>query len=146
MFSRPRELTASDISAIIEEFRSAAQRALEAGFNSVELHAANGYLPEQFLLDGSNFREDDWGGNIAHRARFLLDTVAALTEVWGAGRVAVRISPSGIYGDMQDSDPATTRSLLPATICARFSMASSLRQVVSNQILSKRCWTQATRT
>ncbi|MDO6406774.1 alkene reductase [Pantoea phytobeneficialis] len=108
LFPEPRELDENAIVAIIDEFQRAAQRALAAGFDGVELHAANGYLPEQFLLDGSNKRNDKWGGSLANRARFLLDVVAVLTDVWGSGRVSVRISPSGIYGDMHDSDPATT--------------------------------------
>lgn len=112
LFPQPRELSEEEILGIIDEFCQAAQRALDAGFDGVELHAANGYLPEQFLLDGSNTRNDAWGGSLAHRARFLLDTVAALTKVWGAGRVGVRISPSGTYGDMHDSDPATTFNYL----------------------------------
>lgn len=112
LFPQPRELSEDDILGIIDEFCQAAQRARDAGFDGVELHAGNGYLPEQFLLDGSNIRSDAWGGSLAHRARFLLDTVAALTEVWGAGRVAVRISPSGTYGDMHDSDPVTTFNYL----------------------------------
>lgn len=112
LFPQPRELTEEDIAEIIAAFRQAALRAKAAGFDGVELHAANGYLPEQFLLDGSNLRQDRWGGSRANRARFLLAVVAALTDVWGAGRVGVRISPSGIYGDMHDSDPAATFSYL----------------------------------
>lgn len=112
LFPEPRELEEAEILGIIDDFRRAAVRAKDAGFDGVELHAANGYLPEQFLLDGSNLRQDGWGGSLPHRARFLLEVVAALTDVWGAGRVAVRISPSGIYGDMHDSDPAATFSYL----------------------------------
>lgn len=112
LFPEPRSLEEHEITGIIEDFRLAAARAKAAGFDGVELHAANGYLPEQFLLDGSNQRQDSWGGSLANRARFLLEVVAVLTDVWGAGRVAVRISPSGIYGDMHDSDPATTFSYL----------------------------------
>lgn len=112
LFPEPRELDEQEIASLIEEFRQAAMRAKAAGFDGVELHAANGYLPEQFLLDGSNRRQDEWGGSLPKRARFLLQTVTALTDVWGAGRVAVRISPSGIYGDMYDSDPAATFSYL----------------------------------
>ncbi|MDP9568376.1 UNVERIFIED_ORG: N-ethylmaleimide reductase [Kosakonia oryzae] len=108
LFPEPRELEEREIVGIIAAFGLAAKRAKAAGFDGVELHAANGYLPEQFLLDGTNLRRDKWGGSPANRTRFLLQVVAALTDVWGAGRVAVRISPSGIYGDMHDSDPAAT--------------------------------------
>ncbi|PIJ49412.1 alkene reductase [Erwinia sp. OLTSP20] len=106
LFPLPRALLASEIDEILDAFRLSAQRAKDAGFDGVELHAANGYLPEQFLLDGSNQRQDRWGGSLANRARFLFDVLSVLTAVWGSGRVAVRISPSGIYGDMHDSDPA----------------------------------------
>jgi len=112
LFPEPRVLQEAEIPQLIEAYRQAAIRAKAAGFDGVELHAANGYLPELFLLDGSNKRQDSWGGSLANRARFLLETVVALTEVYGPGRVGVRISPSGIYGDMHDSDPAATFSYL----------------------------------
>lgn len=108
LFPQPRALDSVEIQQLMNELRQAAERAKAAGFDGVELHAANGYLPEQFLLDGSNLRTDNYGGNLENRARFLLESVAVLTEVWGPGRVAVRISPSGIYGDMHDSNPQAT--------------------------------------
>jgi N-ethylmaleimide reductase len=103
----PRALGIEEIPSIIEEFRAGARRAKAAGFDGVELHAANGYLPDQFLQDGSNKRTDAYGGPVENRARFLLEIVEALSSVWG-GRVAVRLSPSGTFGTMSDSDPATT--------------------------------------
>ena len=108
LFPEPRALDTAEIASLMIELGQAARRAKDAGFDGVELHAANGYLPEQFLLDGSNLRTDNYGGSLENRARFLLESVAVLTDIWGAGRVAVRISPSGIYGDMHDSDPTTT--------------------------------------
>lgn len=108
LFPVPRALELDEIHDLMEELRQAAIRARTAGFDGVELHAANGYLPEQFLLDGSNQRTDSYGGSLENRARFLLESVSVLTDVWGPGRVAVRISPSGIYGDMHDSDPTAT--------------------------------------
>lgn len=108
LFPEPRALTIEEIQDLMAELRQAAIRAKEAGFDGVELHAANGYLPEQFLLDGSNQRTDSYGGSLENRARFLLESVEVLTGIWGAGRVAVRISPSGIYGDMHDSNPTAT--------------------------------------
>ncbi|MCC3731993.1 alkene reductase [Rouxiella badensis] len=108
LFPEPRALENSEIKGLMEELRQAALRARAAGFDGVELHAANGYLPEQFLLDGSNQRTDNYGGSLENRARFLLESVEILNEVWGKGRVAVRISPSGIYGDMHDSHPTAT--------------------------------------
>jgi N-ethylmaleimide reductase len=107
-FSMPRALELHEIPGIIEEFRSGAERALRAGFDGVEIHGANGYLPDQFLQDGTNKRTDEYGGPIENRARFLLEVTQAAISVWGADRVGVRIAPSGTYGSMSDSDPATT--------------------------------------
>jgi N-ethylmaleimide reductase len=104
----PRALELHEIPGIVEQFRHSAQLAKEAGFDGVELHAANGYLLDQFLLDGSNHRTDEYGGPIENRARFLFEVVDAVASVWGPGRVAVRLSPSGSYGTMSDSDPHAT--------------------------------------
>jgi N-ethylmaleimide reductase len=107
-FSMPRALALEEIPGIIEEFRAGAERALRAGFDGVEIHGANGYLPDQFLQDGTNKRSDEYGGAIENRARFLLEVTQAAISVWGADRVGVRIAPSGTYGSMSDSDPAAT--------------------------------------
>jgi N-ethylmaleimide reductase len=107
-FSMPRALELDEIPGIIEEFRSGAERALRAGFDGVEIHGANGYLPDQFLQDGTNTRNDEYGGPIESRARFLLEVTQAAISVWGADRVGVRISPSSTYGSMSDSDPQAT--------------------------------------
>src|SRR6478672_2858915 len=107
-FSMPRALELHEIPGIIEEFRSGAERALRAGFDGVEIHGANGYLPDQFLQDGTNKRTDEYGGPIENRARFLLEITQAAISVWGAYRVGVRIAPSGTYGSMSDSNPAAT--------------------------------------
>lgn len=104
----PRALSLEEVPGLIEEYRLAAERARAAGFDGVELHAANGYLPDQFLQDGSNRRSDAYGGPIENRARFLLEAVDALARVWSGNRVAVRISPSGKFGSMSDSSPAKT--------------------------------------
>ncbi|MBN3566218.1 alkene reductase [Burkholderia cenocepacia] len=100
-----RALTTAEVAGIVEHFRAAAERGMKAGFDGVELHAANGYLLDQFLQDGSNKRTDEYGGPIANRARLLLDTTRAVISTWGADRVAVRLGPSGSFGDMSDSDP-----------------------------------------
>jgi N-ethylmaleimide reductase len=100
-----RALTVVEIKALVESFRSAAQRAMAAGFDGVELHGANGYIIDQFLQDGSNKRTDEYGGPIPNRARLLFEVTDALVSVWGADRVGVRIGPSGSFGDMSDSDP-----------------------------------------
>jgi N-ethylmaleimide reductase len=100
-----RALDITEIPAIIEDYRKAAERAKAAGFDGVELHAANGYLPDQFLQDGSNKRTDAYGGSIENRSRFLLEVVEAMASVWGGNRVAVRIGPSGTWNEMSDSNP-----------------------------------------
>ena len=107
-FSMPRAIDISEIPVIIEEFRAGAARALAAGFDGVEIHGANGYLPDQFLQDGTNKRTDSYGGPVENRARFMLEITEAAISVWGADRVGVRISPSGEYGSMSDSDPDRT--------------------------------------
>lgn len=100
-----RAATLADIAAIVEDYRHAARCAMDAGFDGVEVHAANGYLIDQFLQDGSNRRSDGYGGSLANRSRLLFEIVAALTSVWGAGRVAVRLGPGGTWNGMSDSDP-----------------------------------------
>jgi len=101
-----RALEISEILGIVEDYRKAAERAKAAEFDGVELHAANGYLPDEFLQDGSNKRTDAYGGSIENRSRFLLEVVEAMVSVWGGNRVAVRIGPGGTWNSMSDSDPA----------------------------------------
>ena len=101
-----RALTIPEIAELVERFRTAAIRGKKAGFDGVELHAANGYLFDQFLQDGSNKRTDIYGGSFENRARFLMEATQAVASVWGSDRVAVRLGPSGAFGDMSDSDPA----------------------------------------
>ncbi len=103
--SPARPLLFKEIAEIIEAYRQAAERARETGFDGVEIHAANGYLLDQFLQDGSNQRTDSYGGSIENRARLLLKVTEAATSVWGDGRVAVRLSPSSAFNQMHDSDP-----------------------------------------
>jgi len=104
----PRALETSEIPGIVEDYRAGARNALEAGFDGVEVHGANGYLPDQFLRDGTNQRTDAYGGSVENRARFLLEVTQAAIEVWGPDRVGVRLSPSGAFNDMHDSDPEKT--------------------------------------
>lgn len=104
----PRALRLDEIPHIIEQFRQGAARAKAAGFDGVEIHGANGYLPDQFLQDGTNRRTDAYGGPIKNRARFMLEVTQAAIDVWGADRVGVRLSPSGTYGSMSDSTPQET--------------------------------------
>jgi N-ethylmaleimide reductase len=100
-----RALDIREIPGIVDDYRRAAERAKDAGFDGVELHGANGYLPDQFLQDGINKRTDMYGGSIENRSRFLLQVVEALVSVWGGNRVAVRIAPSGTWNGVSDSDP-----------------------------------------
>ncbi len=104
----PRPLEISEIHSITEQFKQAAIRAKEAGFDGVELHAANGYLIDQFLQTKTNKRDDEYGGSVENRARFLLEVVDALIEVWGAGRVGVHLAPRGDEHDMGDDAPRET--------------------------------------
>lgn len=101
-----RALTAAEIAGIVHDYERAAERAMDAGFDGVELHAANGYLLDQFLQNGSNHRIDEYGGSIHNRTRFLIEVVEALIYTCAADRVAVRIGPSGTWNGMSDSDPA----------------------------------------
>ena len=109
-----RALDISEIPGIVEDYRKAAERAKAAGFAGVELHAANGYLLDQFLQDGSNQRTDAYGGSVENRSRFLLEVVEALVSVWGGDRVAVRIGPGGRWNGMSDSNPPALYNYLVA--------------------------------
>lgn len=101
----PRALEVAEIESIVHAFASAAGRAIEAGFDGVELHAANGYLVDQFLRDGANHRTDAYGGSLENRTRFLRELVEATAGVTGAHRVGVRISPTSTFNSMSDSEP-----------------------------------------
>jgi N-ethylmaleimide reductase len=103
-----RALQIDEIPGILADFRHAAQLALEAGFDGIELHGANGYLVDQFLQEGSNKRTDAYGGPVENRARFLLEALGGLIAVFGADRVGLRLSPEGQWGDVHDSDPRAT--------------------------------------
>lgn len=101
----PHALTQEEISAVVQEFRTGAANAKEAGFDGVLIHAANGYLIDQFLQDHSNHRLDGYGGSIANRSRFLLEIADALSYVWEPGRIGVHLAPRGDTHDMGDSAP-----------------------------------------
>lgn len=104
----PHALTLEEIKKIIEEYKVAAKNSKEAGFDGVEIHAANGYLIDQFLQDGTNKRTDQYGGPIENRARFLLEIVDICIEIWGADRVGVHLAPRGDSHDMHDSNREAT--------------------------------------
>jgi N-ethylmaleimide reductase len=107
-FVTPRALELEEIPGLVDQFRSGAKRALEAGFDGVEIHGATGYILDEFLRDGANHREDEYGGTVENRARLLLKVADAAIEVWGADRVGVKLSPTQLFNSMSDSDPAAT--------------------------------------
>ncbi len=96
----PRALSLEEIPSLIQDYRSAAQRAKAAGFDGVEVHSANGYLLDTFLQSKTNHRTDEYGGSIENRYRLLDEVVQAVSQVWGASQVGVRLSPNGVYNDM----------------------------------------------
>lgn len=104
-YVEPRALDASELPAIVQDYVHATLCALKAGFDGVEIHAANGYLLDQFLRDGSNKRTDNYGGSIENRSRLLLEVTKAVVETAGADKVGVRISPVNPFNDMRDSNP-----------------------------------------
>ena len=107
-FVTPRALELEEIPAIVGDYAHAADCARRAGFDGVEIHAANGYLIDQFLRDGTNRRTDAYGGSVENRARFLLEVTQAVCDVVGAERTGVRLSPLQPFNDMRDSDPRST--------------------------------------
>ncbi|MHB8919614.1 MAG: alkene reductase [Halothiobacillus sp.] len=109
-FETPRALDTAEIPGIVHAYERAAHHAIAAGFDGVEIHAANGYLLDQFLRDGSNHRTDQYGGSIDNRARFLMDVVDAVTATIGADRTGLRISPLQPANGMSDSNPWATFS------------------------------------
>ncbi len=104
-YETPRALGTSEVAGIVDNFRQAANNALTAGFDGVEIHGANGYLLEQFLQSRTNLRTDRYGGSLENRARMLLEITQAAIGVWGANRVGVRLSPCGVANDSGEADP-----------------------------------------
>lgn len=103
--SAPRALSLAEIPAIIEDYRHAARNAMLAGFDGVEIHAANGYLIHQFLCDGTNHRQDQYGGSVANRLRFALEVTQAVIEEAGADRTGIRLAPVSHANAVSDSAP-----------------------------------------
>jgi N-ethylmaleimide reductase len=104
-YETPRALETGEIPGVIDAYRQAADNALKAGFDGVEVHGANGYLIEQFLQSHTNLRTDQYGGSIENRVRFLMEVTKAVAEVWGANRVGVRLSPYGVANGSGEPDP-----------------------------------------
>lgn len=115
----PRALRTEEIRSVVADFADAAAKALQAGFDGIEIHAANGYLIDQFLHDQSNHRQDQYGGSIKNRCRLLLEIVDVCIGVWGAERIGVHISPYGTAHAMQDSNPSLLFSHLAHTLGQR---------------------------
>lgn len=115
-FDIPHALEIDEIKAIIQDYRQAALNAIEAGFDGVELHSANGYLIDQFINSSSNKRTDVYGGSIENRARFALEIIDAVVDAIGAERTAIRFSPGGEAQDMQDDTVVETWSYLTSEI------------------------------
>ena len=115
----PRALETAELAGIVDQFRSGARHAMEAGFDGVELHAANGYLLDQFIRDGSNRRSDGFGGPVENRARLLLQVTEAVAGVWGGDRVGVRISPLVNVHSVWDSNPEATFTYIARELSRR---------------------------
>ncbi len=111
-YETPRSLTIEEIRQTTLDYRQAAINAIEAGFDGVELHAANGYLPNQFLSDNANQRNDEYGGSIENKCRFILEIMHALIDAIGGDKVGIRISPTQPYGAIVQNDPVATYSYL----------------------------------
>ena len=107
-YVEPHALDKDEIKAIIGDFKRATENAKAAGFDGVEVHAANGYLIDQFLRDGTNQRTDEYGGSVDNRYRFLAEVLDAVIHAWDASHVGVRLSPENIFNDIHDSNPQET--------------------------------------
>jgi len=107
-FAVPRALTKSQIGDVVQQFVDAARRAIDAGIDGIEIHGANGFLVDQFTRDGINKREDEYGGSIDNRLRFMMEIVDAVCKEIGSGKVGIRLSPSNNVWGITDSDPKAT--------------------------------------
>ncbi|NBX11299.1 MAG: alkene reductase [Chitinophagaceae bacterium] len=111
-YETPHALTIEEIQQIIQDYKQAARNAIEAGFDGVELHAAFGYLPNQFLADSSNQRVDQYGGNIENQNRFVVEVINAIVDTVGANKAAIRLSPTSTYNNISHKQPIEQFSLL----------------------------------
>jgi N-ethylmaleimide reductase len=111
-YETPQELTTQEIKQIVKDYGQAAYNAIQAGFDGVELHAAFGYLPNQFLSESANLRTDEYGGSIGNRNRFVLEVMRELVNVEGIGKVGIKLSPTVYYNNIVNSDPVAQFSPL----------------------------------
>ncbi|MBT9372522.1 alkene reductase [Rhizobium sp. CSW-27] len=117
--STPRALELAELPGIVEDFRKAARGAVDAGFDGVEIHAANGYLLDQFMKDGANKREDAYGGSIENRIRLTLEVVDAIVREIGAGKTGIRLSPTTPANDISDSNPQSVFNAVAEALASR---------------------------
>jgi N-ethylmaleimide reductase len=113
-YETPRELSIEEVKGIVQEFKQAAINAMEAGFDGVELHAAFGYLPNQFLAESANQRTDEYGGNHENRNRFVVEIMQEIVEAIGEDKAAIRISPTSTYNSIVHQNPVEQFTLLIA--------------------------------
>jgi len=118
-YQTPKALSTAEVRAVVEEYAQSARRARAAGFDGVEIHAASGYLPMQFLSTNTNLREDEYGGSIANRARFLLECVEAMQAATSPGFVAVKVGPGWTFHNVFDEDPVATYSHVASELSKR---------------------------
>lgn len=115
-YETPIALDPAGVKQVVQDYRQAAIHAKEAGFDGIELHGANGYLPNQFLAESSNQRTDEYGGSIENRSRFVLEIMRELVDVWGPSKAGIKLSPSSVYNNVVDSNPVALYSHLIAEL------------------------------
>jgi N-ethylmaleimide reductase len=140
-YVEPRALTEAEIPGVVRDYARAAKLARQAGFDGVEIHAANGYLIDQFIRDGSNQRKDKYGGSLENRLRFLVEVTEAVAGVWSSDRVGVRLSTHNPYNGMYDSDPRATftgaaKALAPMSL-AYLHVVEDLESVPATQRVAR---------
>ncbi|WP_281336024.1 alkene reductase [Flavobacterium eburneipallidum] len=111
-YETPRALSTIEVKLVVQDYKQAAINAIEAGFDGVELHAATGYLPNQFLAESANIRNDEYGGSIENRSRFILEVMQAISATIGETKTGIKLSPSIPYNSIIESDPIATYSYL----------------------------------
>lgn len=111
-YETPTEMTKDDIKIALNQFKAAAQNAKDVGFDGVDIHGAFGYLIDQFICSGSNQRNDEYGGSVENRIRFVIEVIESVLEVWDSKRVGIKLSPANIYNSMNDENPKETFAIL----------------------------------
>ena len=137
-FVTPRALETSEVKSIVHDFKTAAQNAKKAGFDGVEIHAANGYLLDQFLQDSTNTRTDEYGGSLENRAKFMLEVTDAVCQVWDSGKVGIHIVPRCDAHDMGDSKPIETFTYITGELDKRNLVFIFARAVVTGDKLESK--------